>query len=814
MNFSFLLPFAAFLINGFVWIYIYAQKKMDPVSKSFLIYAAALEFWIICVILSRMPIPENFILPVLKFGSGSWLLIAFLFLNFIYRFINKKPDTLYFGILSTSLFFIFLSIFTDQVIAGFRSFIWGYIEVPGDYYITATIAAILIPGVYSLFLIYNHKKKLSDNNYKKTLDLILYGTFFLLIFGYTTDVLIAFIIKAPVTFQIAESATAIQSLLIFFAVKKYKLFTSRLEDVSYDLFENLLNAILITDKSGVILEANLKAKKLLNIKNKGDQQIFAADYIPGYSTELQSFEFTLLRGGSEKYLYLFQNNIKADSSETSKLILIKDITEEKLTRQKLLESQYMFQGLFESAPDGLIVINQEGKITMVNQQAEKMFGYSREELVNSSLERLMPARYRKVHTGHRNGYITEPRKREMGEGLELYALRKDGTEFPVDIMLSYLEREDGLLVLSTIRDVTERKKTEDFIRKQQLILAQAEELTHLGSWEWNIKEDIITWSEELYNIYGIKSRPELTFDFYLSRVHPVDRENVKRTIYSAIEQKRNFEMYERIVKTDNEIRILFSKGMLHLDADGNPESMVGSCLDVTEFKKTEYQLQNSKDQLRALAASLHSAREEERLYIAREIHDRLGQGLTAMKMDVFRINKLLQNGVSAGEVIESLDKFLNVIDNQIESVRNISRELRPEVLDHFGLVSAIEWQLNEFQNKSGIEGTLTSFTETIDLESNRSIAVYRIIQEALTNIIRHSEATKVAITIKQGSTDIIIEIADNGKGISEEEITNIKSIGIIGMKERALIFHGEVNISGCVGEGTIVRIRVPYQVET
>lgn len=809
MNFSFLIPFTAFLINGFVWIYIYAQKKIDLVSKSFLIYAAALEFWIISVIASRMPIPESYILPVLKFGASSWLLIAFLFLNFVYRFINRKPDAQYFLMLGVSLFFIVFGLFSDQVIAGYRYFTWGYVEIPGRLYMIASVTAILIPAGYALYLIYNYKKKLTDKSLKSTLSLIMNGTLFLVVFGYTTDVFIPFITNAKITIQLAESATAIQSLMIFFAVKKYKLFTSRLEEVSFDLFENLVNAILITDRNGIILEANLKARKLFNIKSLENSQMKAAERIPGYSSEKASFEFELQQGDTTKYLLLTQNNIRAEHSGASKILLIKDVTEEKQNRERLQESEHMFHGLFESAPDGLIVIDQSGKISMVNQQAEKMFGYSHEELTGNTLELLIPGRFRKAHQGHRSGYMKEPRKREMGEGLELYALRKDGTEFPVDIMLSYLENEKGMLVLSTIRDITERKKTEEYIKKQKLMLAQAEELTHLGSWEWNIKEDIITWSDELYNIYGLKSKPEITFEYYLSLIHAVDRDNVRKTITEALEKKQNFEMYERIVKPDHEIRILFSRGILHLDTNGEPSSMVGSCLDVTDFKKTENELRSSKDQLRALAASLHSAREEERLYIAREIHDRLGQGLTAMKMDSFHLKKSIMNKTPKAQLIAIIENFVRIIDNQIENVRNISRELRPEVLDHFGLISAIEWQLNEFSSKSGIKAEMKSYTDNIEMDSSKSIAIFRIVQEALTNIIRHAEASRVLVSVTKSETDLIIEIADNGRGILPEEITDVKSIGVIGMKERALIFGGEVDISGCTGEGTKVTIKAP-----
>ncbi|CAG0947378.1 partial Signal transduction histidine-protein kinase/phosphatase DegS, partial [Anaerolineae bacterium] len=219
-------------------------------------------------------------------------------------------------------------------------------------------------------------------------------------------------------------------------------------------------------------------------------------------------------------------------------------------------------------------------------------------------------------------------------------------------------------------------------------------------------------------------------------------------------------------------------------------------------------------QLRQLGVHLQSAREEERMRVAREIHDEVGQVLTAVKMDL----GLLARNLSARGKQATLDSILteinttsHLVDESIVKMREIIRELRPEILDHLGLKAAIEWQAQEFQTRMGIACQFISDDEDIPLDLDRSTAVFRILQETLTNVARHAHATRVEIKLEKQGAQLVLQVRDNGQGITENEIANQKSFGILGMRERALVFGGEVDFQGEPGRGTIVRARIPLE---
>ena len=227
-----------------------------------------------------------------------------------------------------------------------------------------------------------------------------------------------------------------------------------------------------------------------------------------------------------------------------------------------------------------------------------------------------------------------------------------------------------------------------------------------------------------------------------------------------------------------------------------------------QHRRAEEQLRESHQQLRALSVYLQSVREEERTRIAREVHDELGQALTSCKLDLSWIaNKL------PGELKPLLEKARALtahIDSTIQTVRRISSELRPGVLDHLGLAAAIEWQGNEFQNRTGIRCDVRARVREPLPDQNLSTTLFRIFQETLTNVIRHAGATQVAVTLKETDGRVVLEVRDNGRGIAREEIFNAKSMGLLGMRERAALLGGDFQIGTLPGgHGTRVRVSIP-----
>jgi len=230
--------------------------------------------------------------------------------------------------------------------------------------------------------------------------------------------------------------------------------------------------------------------------------------------------------------------------------------------------------------------------------------------------------------------------------------------------------------------------------------------------------------------------------------------------------------------------------------------------DRRERQRAEDKLRKSLDQLRALSNYLQYVREEERTRIAREVHDELGQALTGLKLDLsWLATKLAAR--NREPVQEKIRTMTDHIDETIQTVRRIATELRPGILDSLGLIAALEWQANEFQSRTGIPCVVTTTVADTLWDQQFSTGVFRIFQETLTNVIRHTKATRVDVAFAEEGDSLVLTVRDNGRGISEEEIANTRSIGLVGMRERARLIGGDLVLQGAPGRGTTVTLRVP-----
>lgn len=229
--------------------------------------------------------------------------------------------------------------------------------------------------------------------------------------------------------------------------------------------------------------------------------------------------------------------------------------------------------------------------------------------------------------------------------------------------------------------------------------------------------------------------------------------------------------------------------------------------DRRERQRAEDKLRRSLDQLRALTTYLQYVREEERTRIAREVHDELGQALTGLKLDMSWLASKL--GKNAKPVQQKVKTMVDHIDATIQTVRRIATELRPGILDSLGLVAAMEWQANEFQTRAGIPCVVTTTVADNIWDQDVTTVFFRIFQETLTNIIRHARATRVDVRLDEVDGYLVMTVADNGRGISEDEMASTRSLGLVGMRERAMLVGGEVTLHGAPGKGTTVMLRVP-----
>ncbi len=239
----------------------------------------------------------------------------------------------------------------------------------------------------------------------------------------------------------------------------------------------------------------------------------------------------------------------------------------------------------------------------------------------------------------------------------------------------------------------------------------------------------------------------------------------------------------------------------------SPDGLTIYFRDITERKKAEEEIKKTTGQLRQLTSRLQNIREEERTRIAREIHDELGQQLTALKMDAFWIGK--QIDVADKTIHEKISSMISLIDDTITTVRRIASDLRPSILDDLGLIAALEWQGQEFEKRTGIKSILTNKMKDFKPIGELSTTIFRVYQEALTNITRYAHATEVETTIEEKNNHITLIIKDNGCGIDLSDVNYKNSLGLIGMKERAALFQGELTIESQKQKGTTITLKIP-----
>ncbi|HNY01338.1 MAG TPA: response regulator [Bacteroidales bacterium] len=390
----------------------------------------------------------------------------------------------------------------------------------------------------------------------------------------------------------------------------------------------------------------------------------------------------------------------------------------------------------------------------------------------------------------------------MKAGAQDYIL-KDRLQRLVPAIHSALEK--GRLVQSKIRVTAELEESELNFR----LLADSGQA--------------LIWISGLDRGVGFFNRPWLAFTGrsldkelgfgWTKGIHPEDKEAFVDLYKEQFTKREKFRIKFRILHTSGEYRWLQNDASPRFNTHGDFTGFIGYCIDITDLIHAEERILQYNEQLRGLAAHMERVREEERITLSRDMHDILGSSLSSLKLEL----RILQHEIErflpdpGPEITGKLQAMAAQVDVSIGVMRRFVHQLRPELLDDLGLIEAIRRFAREMEERSGIEIIMTFFPKHIQLDQQQSIILYRIFQEILTNIIRHSRATKATLFVKKQEDSLMIRVTDNGIGISRQDMVRSDSFGILGMKERVLLLGGQIDITGTRGRGTVISLQVPLQ---
>lgn len=477
-----------------------------------------------------------------------------------------------------------------------------------------------------------------------------------------------------------------------------------------------------------------------------------------------------------------------------------------LAKEELSNIDLLFGQLWEISVDGMRLTDEDGKILLVNDSFCKIFKMEKDQLIGKPFSIVYD---KDEQEDALKSYQRDIRNDKIKTFFERENTLWNGRIAWFEFSNSFLTLADGnKFTLSIIKDISERKKSEIELRESESKFKML----------FNNANDAV-FVTQLSNEKSYGDFIEVN-EVACARLGYTKEEFLQLSPSAIVSQKsiNDFTMnMERLLKEEHVIYDLVHRAKdkklipveinSHLFLYNEKPTVLSIARDITERKQAEEKLKRTSKLLRELATHLQSVREEERTMIAQEIHDELGQVLTALKIQISLLaNKLNEDQKPLKQKINSLS---DMIDASVESVQKISSKLRPGILDELGLIAAIEWQAEDFEKLTNIKCSLSLPKAEIVLEKNKSTAIFRIFQEALTNIARHSQATKTAISLLNHQSNIYLEILDNGKGITQEQIRDFKSLGIHGMEERAMVFGGQVYIEGIAGKGTTVKVEIP-----
>ncbi|MRR14861.1 MAG: PAS domain S-box protein [Deltaproteobacteria bacterium] len=460
----------------------------------------------------------------------------------------------------------------------------------------------------------------------------------------------------------------------------------------------------------------------------------------------------------------------------------------------------LYKILAQSSQVGFYIM-QEGQFQFINSHFREYAGYSENELLHMSPQSLiLPEDRRKTA---KNAIMML--KEQRFSPYEFRIVTKDGRiKWIMETVMS-ITYKGGRAILGNSMDITERKEASR--RLEELEALESSILDAIPQAVLGLHERRINFANHAVKvIFGWHREELIGKSIRMIYRNEEEADRIGRIFYSSLEHQRTYETEFPCLRKDG-TEILCRMKASRIGEKLREKRIVVTYEDVTAEKKAQEDLKRSREELRNLSTHLQFVREEESTRVARKIHDELGQSLTALQMDL----SWLMSHLSAGDkgIRDKTRSMSDLVDATIESVHNISTELRPSLLDDLGLPAAIEWQAADFQKRSGIRCQAHIVGPKSVIDKELATAVFRIFQETLTNIARHAKATLCKVNLTENEKELCLEVTDNGVGITQWQVDDPRSFGMIGMRERAHLWGGTVHVRNAKPSGTTVRVLIP-----
>jgi PAS domain S-box-containing protein len=496
------------------------------------------------------------------------------------------------------------------------------------------------------------------------------------------------------------------------------------------------------------------------------------------------------------------------------ILLYRQIRQRQAANRALQSLSARVGNIVEAAMDPIITVDERQRIVVFNAAAERVFRWPRDAVLGQPLDRLLPERFREVHREHVEHFgSTGTSSRRMGTQMVLKALRADGAEFPIEASISQHSEEGKKLFTVILRDITERVDAETQLSRSEARLRGILDSAMDAIITVDATQHVVLFNAAAEAMFGCPRDEAIGAPlawFIPQRFRDAHFNHVRHFGETGIASRRMGA--QRIVtglrRNGEEFPIDAAISQL---AEHGTKFYTVILRDITEGVRAEDALRRSKEELKELGAAAHVAREHEKSRVARELHDELGQSLTALQMDVAWCKEKIPPGEQA--LAKKLDRMQAMLDTTVAATRRIAADLRPLMLDDLGLVPAVEWLVEDFQQRSGVACDLEVSDPDLDLAlpDAHATVVYRSIQESLTNVTKHARASRVEVSIGQSNGMLTVRVCDNGAGFSADDPRKPNSYGLLGLRERAALLGGDATISSAPGAGTRIDIRLPLE---